>query len=113
MKGEKGMKYLTARFSLHMLDGEQNLTMIQVRRVKPEDVPMDAKSCISHNNMAAIVGNIIGRKLECSKESIILKEGDVLYVALHKGAFLPANAIRLPVGATISFLEITLQPTNG
>jgi hypothetical protein len=96
-----------------MLDGEQKFALIQVRNIEPKDVPEDVESRFGHENMAAIVGNILGRKLQCNKQSVMLEEGDTLYVALHKGAFIPSWATRLPVGATISFVEITLQPTNG
>ena len=106
-------KYLTGRFSLHMLEKEQTLALLRVKQVNPQDVPEDAESRFGHKNMAAIVGNILGRKLTCNKESVILKEGDVLYVALHKGAFIPSCATELPTGATISFMEITLQPIDG
>lgn len=102
-------KFLGNSFSLNMLAIE-NFKLLRVRKVDPEVIPENAISVIGHADTARLVSGILGREIQFNRVSVELKEDDVLYVAQYKGPRLPEGATQLPEGATLEFLEITLQP---
>ena len=103
--------YLGNAFSLNMVSIEK-FTLIRARKVTPSDVPVDAISAIGHADTARVVSGILGREIPANRVNVALEEGDVLYVAQYKGPRLEEGATKLPEGATLEFLEVTLRP-NG
>ena len=99
--------YLSNSFSIQMLKEEKmESTNVGFRPVKPEEVPADAISCIGHLDTANVVSSILGRRVECNRASILLEEGDVLYVAQVTGGRLPEGATELPEGTTLKFFKV-------
>ena len=94
-------------FSLQMLDLSQGQT-VKVTPVAPVDVPADATSVIGHQDMAVIVGSILGRPVAFNRVTSKLQKGDVLYVAQYVGGRLPEGATTLPAGADIKFLRVDI-----
>lgn len=97
-------KYLGNAFSLQMLTDDHMI--INVSPVDPTAIPEDAVSVIGHADTAAVVSNILGRKVEMNRASIKLAPGDELYVAQLTGGRLPEGATTIPEGMEISFLRV-------
>lgn len=94
-------------FSLQMLDLTQ-VQNIKVTPIQPVDVPADAISVIGHQDMATIVGSILGRPIAFNRVTSRLQKGDILYVAQYTGGRLPQGATTLPDGAAITFLRVDI-----
>lgn len=103
--------YLGNSFSLNMLAYDE-FTLIRARKVNPDEVPADAVSVIGHADTARVVSGILGREIPANRVNVALEDDDILYVAQYKGPRLEEGATKLPEGATLEFVEITLQP-NG
>lgn len=98
-------KYLSNAFSLQMLSLEAPTT-VSVTPITPDEVPASAESCIGHADTAAVVSNILGRKVEMKRANVHLDQGDVLYVAQITGGRLPEGATTLPEGFSLKFLKV-------
>lgn len=101
--------YLSNAFSMNMVSVE-DFTLFRARKVTPADVPQNAISAIGHADTARVVSGILGYDVPANRMNVSLEEDDVLFVAQYKGPRLPEGATQLPEGATLEFLEITLQP---
>ena len=96
------MVYISNAFSLQMIGGSSY--DLHVEEVSREDVPfVEAHSVVGHADTA----NILGVKF--NRESVTLKEGDVLYVAQIVGGRLPEGATTLPEGFKMKFLKVTFS----
>ncbi len=104
------MTYLGNAFSLNMVFSES--FTLRARKVTPADIPVEAISAIGHADTARVVSGILGREIPANRVNVALKEGDILYVAQYKGPRLEEGATKLPEGATLEFMEVTLRP-NG
>ena len=100
------MTYLANSFSLQMLQGDANL---HVETCPAETIPVEAKSCVGHPDTAAILTEMLNRKVEFNRESIRLDRGDVVYVAQVVGGRLPEGTTTLPEGVSIKFLRVTVE----
>ena len=94
-------------FSLQMLDLTQG-QQIQITPVQPQDIPTNATSVIGHQDMAVLVGKMLGRETPYNRVSSRLKKGDILYVAQYVGGRLPEGVTELPEGAEIKFLKVSI-----
>lgn len=97
--------YLANAFSIQMLSLDAPTT-VSVTPVLPGDIPEDAESCIGHADTAAVVSDILGRKVEMNRANVHLDQGDVLYVAQITGGRLPEGATTLPEGFSLKFLKV-------
>lgn len=103
------MTYLGNSFSLNMISID-SFALFRARKVEPYDVPVDAISVIGHADTAKVVSGILGREIPANRVNVTLNEGDALYVAQYKGPRLEEGATKLPEGATLEFIEVTLRP---
>ena len=103
------MKYISNAFSLNMLSSE-DFSLIRVKEVAPSEIPHDVESVIGHKDTASVVSNIVGFETPFNRANLVMDCDDVLYVAQYKGPRLPEGATRLPEGASINFLEVTMKP---
>ena len=106
------MKYLTNAFSLKMLKGDVDFTLIRVRPIESRDVPKDVTNCIRHKGMERVIHGILGFTTKANLADLVLEKDDILYVAQYKGSILYKDATCLPEGAQISFMEVSFKP-NG
>ena len=102
----KGKVYLGNAFSLQMVADNAIICKVEV---SPEQVPVNAESIIGHKDTAAVVSTILGRKVPCNRESVMLTDNDVLYVAQVVGGRLPEGATTIPSGMEIKFYRITVR----
>ena len=93
------MKYVSNAFSLQMLDKEGAL----VRVGTVSSFPNDAKSIIGHEDTARVLG------VDCNRENVTLKEGDILYVAQLTGGQLPEGCKELPEGFKFKFFKVRVS----
>ncbi len=102
----KGKVYLGNAFSLQMVADNAIICKVEV---SPEQVPVNAESIIGHKDTAAVVSTILGREVSCNRESVMLTDNDVLYVAQVVGGRLPEGATTIPDGMEIKFYRITVR----
>lgn len=102
----KGKMYLGNAFSLQMVADNAIICKVEV---SPEQVPVNAESIIGHKDTAAVVSTILGREVPCNRESVMLTDNDVLYVAQVVGGRLPEGATTIPSGMEIKFYRITVR----
>lgn len=103
------MNYLANALSINMLLVE-NFTILQVKRVKSQDVPSDVVSAIGHPDTARVIAGILGYNVPCNRQSLKLKPKDTLYVAQYTGPRLPEGATELPEGAKLEFFRVIVKP---
>jgi hypothetical protein len=100
--------YLANAFSLNMLEiGAEGLS-VDIQPILPIEIPTEAVSIVGHADMASILSGILSRTVQVNRESVVMKEGDILFVAQYHGSRLPSGATRLPKDARIEFYRITL-----
>ena len=102
----KGKVYLGNAFSLQMVADNAIICKVEV---SPEQVPVNAESIIGHKDTAAVVSTILGREVPCNRESVMLTDNDVLYVAQVVGGRLPEGATTILSGMEIKFYRITVR----
>ena len=102
----KGKVYLGNAFSLQMVADNAIICKVEV---SPEQVPVNAESIIGHKDTAAVVSTILGREVPCNRESVMLTDNDVLYVAQVVGGRLPEGATTIPDGMELKFYRITVR----
>ena len=102
----KGKVYLGNAFSLQMVADNAIICKVEV---SPEQVPVNAESIIGHKDTAAVVSTILGREVHCNRESVMLSDEDVLYVAQVVGGRLPEGATTIPDGMELKFYRITVR----
>ena len=101
--------YLGNAFSLNMVEVGAKGVQADIQPMRPEDVPVDARSIIGHEDMAAIVAGILKREVVVDRETVLLHVGDVLYVAQYRGPRLPTGTTQLPAEASLEFYCVTLR----
>jgi len=99
--------YLSNAFSLSMLPSAQEL-MIKVEKVSPKDVPDNFISIVGHQDIAQILGNLLGREVPYNRVSTKLQRDDIVYVSQYMGPRLPEGTKELPEGAALQFLKVTI-----
>ena len=102
----KGKVYIGNAFSLQMVADNAIIAKVEV---SPEEIPQEAVSIIGHKDTAAVVSTILGREVPCNRESVMLSDEDVLYVAQIVGGRLPEGATTIPDGMEIRFYRITVR----
>ena len=102
----KGKVFIGNAFSLQMVADNAIICKVEV---SGEEIPANALSCIGHADTAAVVGNMLNRKIEVNRMSITLTDNDVLYVAQVVGGRLPEGATTIPDGMEIKFYRITVR----
>ena len=102
----KGKVYLGNAFSLQMVADNAIIAKVEV---SPEEIPQEIVSIIGHKDTATVVSTILGREVPCNRESVMLSDEDVLYVAQVVGGRLPEGATTIPDGMEIRFYRITVR----
>jgi hypothetical protein len=85
-------------FSLQMVEAFP--ATISVEEVA--ELPVGLVSYVGHKDTAAVLG------VEYRRENVILKKGDMAYVAQIQGGRLPEGATTLPAGFTFKFLKVSI-----
>ena len=101
------MKILANAFSINMLDVNDSLD-VRFEQITSTDIPTDVESQIGHRDMADLLTNLLGRKVEVNRANCKLTGADELYVAQYIGPRLSEGAIDLPEGAEIKFFKVTV-----
>lgn len=112
------MIYLTNAFSLNML-GHVAEANVHVRHVSKAFVVEDLAECIEngaeyriaigHADTAALVGqDLVGAPFTFNRETVVMDDDTILYVAQYIGPRLPEGTTVLPEGATIVYYMVHL-----
>lgn len=85
-----------------------NASMLSIEPVTADAIPDDAVSAIGHADTAAILSDMLGRKIEHNRVNVSLSRDTVLYVAQVTGGRLPEGATTLPEGIEIRFYRVSI-----
>lgn len=91
--------YLANAFSIQMLPEDRASVEFEV----VETLPSGLVSAVGHADTVRVLG------VECSRVSIKLGHGDVLYVAQLMGGRLPEGTTTLPEGFNFKFFKVTVK----
>lgn len=101
--------YLSNAFSLNMLDVGAQGIQVEIQPALPSEIPAEVESIIGHADVAVILSSVLKRKVEVNRESVVLKEGDILFVAQYRGPRLPTGMTSLPPDARLDFYRVVFQ----
>ena len=111
------MKFISNAFSLNMLErgpiGETNtfdIVRIDAEHAQNLLVDNSFKSVIGHRDLAGLVSEQVGVEIEFNRESVKVREGDMMIVCQYSGPRLPEGCTELPSGAQIDFYLVTYRP---
>lgn len=110
------MNWIGNAFSLNMLglvEGEPCYTL-SVRRISLADARewcdgRIVRSAIGHADTAAILGDLLGESLIPARVTVLLHEGETILVGQYRGPRLPEGTTKLPEGAVIEWLLVTVS----
>ena len=99
------MKYVSNAFSLQMVT-EGKIIIREITKEQFNNLKKDAYSIMGHEDMAKL------HDVPFNRETITLKDGDVLLVAQITGGRLPEGATVVPDGVEIKYLEVFYEAPN-
>ena len=103
-ENKQGIVYIGNAFSTRMMSGDGDVHIRTISEKEFKEVKYVAHSIVGHPDTANVLG------VEMNRESVTLKEGDVLYVAELKGGHrLPEGATRLPTGFEFKYKKIWVE----
>ena len=102
-------KFLTNAFSIQMLKGFSNPTIVKFEEVKASDIPRDVVSAVGHADTAAVLTDILGFDVPVNRTSITLDDFTILFVAQLMGGRLPEGSTTLPEGFSFKFFRVTIE----
>ena len=100
LEDENPQIYVGTAFSTRMLNEDCTIQYSQISEQEFTEKKCDAYSIVGHEDTA----NILGVKF--NRESITLKEGDILYIAELEGGRLPEGATTLPEGFAFQYSKV-------
>lgn len=103
-----GPRYLLNAFSLNMIESPASITVVEVDLATAWRKALKAKSAIGHADTAAVFASVLGIDVTTNREKVTLSKGMSVLVGQYTGPRLPEGATRLPEGATIKWLEVTV-----
>ena len=101
-------KFLTNAFSIQMLDGFSNPTIVKFEEIKARDIPKDVVSAVGHADTAVVLSGILGFEVPMNRTSVFLDEFTEIFVAQLVGGRLPEGATALPEGFRFKFFRVTI-----
>lgn len=82
---------------------------VVVEPVEIQEIPADVMSAIGHPDTAAVVSDLLGRKIDPNRVNVSLTKADTLFVFQLLGGRLPEGATKLPENFTFKLLKVRLQ----
>ena len=108
-------------FSLSMLptvaDGEfrtlsvRRMALPDVVRTLHPDYGCGVESYVGHADTAALLSKMLGFPVECHREALTIRDGEVMIVAQYAGPRLPEGSTQLPDGASITWFAVEVRAT--
>jgi len=103
--------YLGSAFSLNMLSLASPFQIkgkpIEVEEAKK--LAQGASSAVGHANTAAVFADVLGLPVAFNRATVNLNPGDVLLVGQYQGPRLEEGATKLPDGAKIAWIKLTVE----
>lgn len=104
------MLVLVNAFSLNMFPVSWNQAKFEVRKISHHEAKATLEkgfvSFIGHQDMANVLSNILGMKVEVNRVNYVCSPEDTIIVAQYRGPRLPEGTTQLPEGATIEFFLV-------
>ena len=102
------MIYLSNSFSLNML--KIFPSELKICEVSSSYVQLrDWISIVGHADTAALIENLLERKVKFNRATVALESGDTVLVAQYIGPRLQEGMTQLPEGASIKFIKIEVS----
>jgi len=102
-------KIITNAFSLNMIYGFPAIfTVVEVSIEQAAEYASYANSYVGHKDTAVVFSNILGVQILENRSSFLLDRGEGLLVGQYTGPRLPEGATKLPQGASIHWLVVSL-----
>ncbi|RMD62409.1 DUF1874 domain-containing protein [Candidatus Parcubacteria bacterium] len=103
-------KLLANAFSLNMLANLPATVRVEaLSKAEASELARNAQSVVGHADTAAVFGDELGYEVPANRTTVSLEPGDVLVVGQYRGPRLPEGATKLPEGATISWMRVTIE----
>lgn len=102
------MKILNA-FSLAMIATPASIDVADVSLDRAKELAAGAESAVGHADTAAIFSGQLGCEVAFNRANVTLARGDRALVGQYAGPRLPEGATKLPEGASIRWLLVTVQ----
>jgi hypothetical protein len=102
---------VTNAFSLNMLDSlSSTIKTIELQKeAVKETLKVNAwRSVVGHVDTAAVFTDELGVEIPFNRESVSLKQGDVVLVGQYVGPRLNEGVTTLPEGATIKWILVSI-----
>ena len=103
------MLILSNAFSLQMIESfpvSMDATELSLEQAR-EKVAKGFKSSVGHQDIANVLSDMLGTKVEMNRCSDKLQPGDELLVGQFMGGRLPEGCTTLPEGFSIKFVLVT------
>jgi hypothetical protein len=102
--------FICNAFSLNMLPGGN--VSLGIKEISLEEAVVFAaklESAVGHADTAAVFSNLLQRPVVLARLNVSLQRGDTILVGQYNGPRLPEGATTLPEGATIRWLQVSLN----
>jgi len=85
------------------------ITIKEIELEQARQLAIDCDSTVGHADTAAVFAGVLEVPVACNRVTVSLTDGDKLLVGQYRGPRLPEGATRLPEGATIQWLIVTVS----
>jgi len=102
------MKILNA-FSLSMITAPANIAVESVTLEQAKRLGLGAESAVGHADTAAIFSDQLGYTVPCNRATVTLARGEQALIGQYVGPRLPEGTTKLPEGAELRWLLVTVQ----
>ena len=102
---------LTNAFSLNMIASFPSNPMceeISVSEVR-DMIGEGFQSAVGHADTASVFSDVLGLHVPMVRSTVSLKKGDVVIIGQYRGPRLTEGTTRLPEGATIQWIKLTVK----
>lgn len=73
------------------------------------DYAHHAESCVGHEPTAAVFSEVLGIPVKTNRATVTLRHGEAILVGQYRGPRLEEGITKLPEGATIQWLIVTVK----
>ena len=102
------MKILNA-FSLNMITAPAALAVVAIDLEQAKRLAIGAESAVGHQDTASVFATELGCPVPFNRANVQLARGEQAMVGQYSGPRLPEGTTKLPEGATIKWLLVTIQ----
>lgn len=104
------MKMILNAFSANMLASfPASVEFEEIALEQAREYAKNAESAVGHADTAAVFSDVLGLPVAANRATVALSKGDSVLVGQYIGPRLAEGATKLPEGATIKWLKVTVK----